>query len=418
MKALRILAADDSPSFLAVLNEILQGDGHTVILAKSGEEAVALYHSAHPDLIIMDRIMPGMGGIQAAREIRKQPTPNWTPIILITSTMDDGDVLEAFSAGVDEFLLKPINPLFLHIRLNSVMRIASIQRSTLAVINELLDGVVRIDSVGVISMFNAAAERIFGYSVAEVLGKNVSMLMPSPDREQHDPYIGNYHATNSPKIIGKGRRVIGQRKNGSTFPMHLGITEATTPDGRFFIGLIRDLSMQEELLEKIQQLAASDILTGLPNRRLCTEHLAARFAPPGAPVPCTLFYCDLDGFKAVNDAAGHHTGDAVLAEAARRMREIVFVRDFVGRLGGDEFVIIVDGGISDTDAQALGERIIEALSREIDTPMGMMNIGVSIGYAHARNHTASAEDLMNAADQAMYLAKRWGKGRIIGSTPT
>lgn len=140
--------------------------------------------------------------------------------------------------------------------------------------------------------------------------------------------------------------------------------------------------------------------------------------PPGAPVPCTLFYCDLDGFKAVNDAAGHHTGDAVLAEAARRMREIVFVRDFVGRLGGDEFVIIVDGVISDTDAQALGERIIEALSREIDTPMGMMNIGVSIGYAHARNHTASAEDLMNAADQAMYLAKRWGKGRIIGSTPT
>lgn len=418
MKALRILAVDDSPSFLTILSEILKGDGHSVILAHSGEEAIERYLTEKPDLIIMDRIMPGIGGIQAVREIRKLPAPIWIPIILITSTMDEGDVLEAFSAGVDEFLLKPINALHLHIRLNSVMRIAAIQRSTQAVIDELLDGVIRIDASGLISMFNAAAERIFSYTAAEVLGKNVSMLMPSPDREQHDAYIGNYHASGDGKIIGKGRRVLGQRKDGSAFPMHLGITEANTPDGRYFIGLVRDLSIQEQLLEQIHQLASSDPLTELPNRRQCTDHLSARYLAAGAPHPCTLFYCDLDGFKAVNDQFGHATGDTVLTEAARRIRSVVFVRDFVGRLGGDEFVIVIDGVVSDTEAHALGERVIQALSPDVPTQQGAMHIGVSIGYAHSRDHLSSAQTLLHAADQAMYAAKRAGKGRIVQSTPT
>jgi diguanylate cyclase (GGDEF)-like protein/PAS domain S-box-containing protein len=414
-KALRILAVDDSRSFLAVTTEMLQGDGHQVISAASGEEAIAIFRREKPDLVIMDRIMPGMGGIEAIRELRKIQGTTWVPIILVTSTMDDGDILEAFSAGADEFLLKPINSLHLHIRLHSVARISAIQHSTMAVIDTLLDGVVRIDGAARVSMFNKAAERIFGYAASEVLGRNVNMLMPSPDREQHDNYIGNYHATGEAKIIGKGRRVIGLRKDGSTFPMHLGITEANTPDGRYFIGLVRDLSREEELLEQVRLLATTDTLTGLPNRRRCEEHLIARYAVRGKPAQCTLFYCDLDGFKAVNDRAGHAAGDAVLIEAAKRIRNEVFVRDFVGRLGGDEFVIIVDGSLSDADAHILGERIVRSANQEIASADGALQIGASVGFAHARDYPGSSEALMNAADKAMYAAKRAGKGRVMGS---
>lgn len=415
-KALRILAVDDSRSFLALTTEMLRGDGHQVIPASSGEEAIAIFRREKPDLVIMDRIMPGMGGIEAIRELRKIQGTTWVPIILVTSTMDDGDILEAFSSGADEFLLKPINPLHLHIRLHSVSRISAIQCSTMAVIDTLLDGVVRIDGAGRISMFNTAAQRIFGYAADEVFGRNVNMLMPSPDREQHDNYIGNYHATGDAKIIGKGRRVIGLRKDGSTFPMHLGITEANTLDGRYFIGLVRDLSREEELLEQVRHLAATDTLTGLPNRRQCAEHLAARYAVSGRPALCTLFYCDLDGFKAVNDRAGHAAGDAVLIEAARRIRNEVFVRDFVGRLGGDEFVIVVDGSLSDADAHVLGERIVGSANQEIATADGALQVGASVGFAHARDYPDSSEALMNAADKAMYAAKRAGKGRVMGGT--
>jgi len=389
-KALRILAVDDSRSVLALLTEMLQGDGHQIIPASSGEEAIAIFRREKPDLVIMDRVMPGMGGIEAIRELRKIQGSTWVPIILITSTMDDGDILEAFSSGADEFLLKPINPLHLHIRLHSVSRISAIQRSTMAVIDTLLDGVVRIDGAGRISMFNTTAERIFGYAASEVFGRNVNMLMPSPDREQHDNYIGNYHATGDAKIIGKGRRVVGLRKDGSTFPMHLGITEANTPDGRYFIGLVRDLSREEELLEQVRLLAATDTLTGLPNRRKCAEHL--------------------------NDRAGHAAGDAVLIEAAKRIRNEVFVRDFVGRLGGDEFVIVVDGSLSDADAHVLGERIVRSANQEIASADGALRIGASVGFAHARDYPDSSEALMNAADKAMYAAKRAGKGRVMGGT--
>lgn len=413
MKPLKILAVDDSPSFLALMAEMLKGDGHSVTQACSGEEAIACYQQQRPDLILMDRVMPGIGGIEAIRVIRKIPNPLWVPIILVTASMDDDDVLEAFMAGTDEFLLKPLNPLHLQIRLNSVMRIAAMQRSTMAVLDTLLDAIIRIDATGKISMFNGAAERIFGYSANEILGQNVSTLMPPPDREQHDSYIGNYHATGMAKIIGIGRRVYGLRRNGEVFPMHLGITEANTPDGRYFIGLVRDLTKEEELLGQVQKLATHDSLTGLPNRLKCWSHLAERYAASGQPAPFTLFYCDLDGFKTVNDSLGHAAGDATLIEAVKRLRGEVFVRDFVGRLGGDEFLIIVDGTLSDAEALALGNRVIRTLKPAFVTPFGEVQIGASIGYAHASNYPESIEALMHSADQAMYQAKRSGKGQVF-----
>ena len=156
----------------------------------------------------------------------------------------------------------------------------------------------------------------------------------------------------------------------------------------------------------------------MPNRRRCEEHLAARYAVGGKPAHCTLFYCDLDGFKAVNDRAGHAAGDAVLIEAAARFRKNLFVRDFVGRLGGDEFVVVIDGTLSDADALAFGDRIVKSMKQEIAGPNGTLEIGASVGFAHARNHPESSGALLHVADQAMYAAKRAGKGRVMGSVPT
>src|SRR5688572_13928064 len=86
-----------------------------------------------------------------------------------------------------------------------------------------VDGIIVINSKGLIKAFNPAAERLFGYRTEEVLGQNVKLLMPSPDREQHDRYIANYLETRVPRIIGTGREVRGRRKDGSTFPLHLSV---------------------------------------------------------------------------------------------------------------------------------------------------------------------------------------------------
>ncbi len=116
------------------------------------------------------------------------------------------------------------------------------------------DAMVVIDEKGIILSFSHAAERLFGYSEAEVTGKNVSLLMPSPDRERHDGYLERYLATGVPRIIGIGRIVTGLRADGSTFPMSLSVGEAHSPDQRLFTGFIQDLTERRYFEARLEQL--------------------------------------------------------------------------------------------------------------------------------------------------------------------
>ncbi|MGG6896940.1 PAS domain S-box protein [Rhizobium sp. BR 315] len=134
-----------------------------------------------------------------------------------------------------------------------------------SILDTVPESMVVIDDVGTISSFSAAAEKLFGYAAAEVCGKNVRMLMPQPDRAAHDGYISRYLTTGERRIIGYGRVVTGQRKDGSLFPMELAVGEAITKGGRIFTGFIRDLTSRhkiEEELRQAQKMEAIGQLTG------------------------------------------------------------------------------------------------------------------------------------------------------------
>jgi len=122
-----------------------------------------------------------------------------------------------------------------------------------AVVDTAVDGVILIDAEGLIMMFNPACERLFGFRAAEVMGLNVKLLMPAPFREEHDTYLDNYHRTGERKIIGIGREVIGQRKNGTTFPMDLSVGEAKQEGKSIFVGVIHDLSERKRTAEQLVQ---------------------------------------------------------------------------------------------------------------------------------------------------------------------
>jgi PAS domain S-box-containing protein len=125
-----------------------------------------------------------------------------------------------------------------------------------AIIDSAVDGIIMIDAHGRIEAFNHAAERLFGYAIDEVLGRNVDMLMPSPYHEEHDTYLSRYLATGRAKIIGVGREVQGLRKDGTRFPLHLSVGEITIQGERKFTGILHDLTSRVQLEGQLREQAA------------------------------------------------------------------------------------------------------------------------------------------------------------------
>ncbi|MCW5552972.1 MAG: PAS domain S-box protein [Verrucomicrobiae bacterium] len=124
-----------------------------------------------------------------------------------------------------------------------------------AILETAVEGIITIDERGIIESFNRAAERIFGYSAAEVIGRNVDVLMPSPYRQEHDGYMANYRRTGHARIIGTGREVVGQRRDGSEFPMDLAVSEVRLADRRIFTGFVRDVSERKRLEREILEIS-------------------------------------------------------------------------------------------------------------------------------------------------------------------
>jgi PAS domain S-box-containing protein len=126
-----------------------------------------------------------------------------------------------------------------------------------AILQTAVEGIITIDERGIVESMNPAAEKTFGFRAEEVVGKNVSVLMPSPYREEHDRYVANYLHSGQARIIGIGREVIGQRKDGTVFPMDLAVSEVRLAERRLFTGFVRDISERKKAEARLAALAQS-----------------------------------------------------------------------------------------------------------------------------------------------------------------
>ena len=121
-----------------------------------------------------------------------------------------------------------------------------------SILRDIVDGIITIDGAGRIESVNPAAERIFGYSSEELMGKNVKILMPDPYHSEHDGYLSGYHETGDKKIIGIGREVVGIKKDGTSFPIDLAVSESTTGDIKFYTGIIRDITQRKQIENELK----------------------------------------------------------------------------------------------------------------------------------------------------------------------
>jgi diguanylate cyclase (GGDEF)-like protein/PAS domain S-box-containing protein len=310
----------------------------------------------------------------------------------------------------------------------------SFQRATLqmtearqqAIFDTVIDGIVMIDERGRIELVNPAFHSIFGYQPDEVRGRNVSMLMPEPDRSAHDGYLRNYLSSGEAKIIRIGREVLGQRKDGSVFPMDLAVSETLIDGRRLFTGLVRDITARKqaeaELIESLQlqreyqHHACVDVLTGLHNRRWLDETFARQIARSNREGQALgLIMLDVDHFKQYNDTHGHFGGDCALRALGKAIADHIRPNDLAARYGGEEFAILLPGS-SVANTVAIAERLRAAVEKTpILKPDGtpLPSITLSLGLSEMKPGD-TLETLIASADAALYRAKQ--KGRNCVST--
>lgn len=236
-----------------------------------------------------------------------------------------------------------------------------------SVLETVPDAVIVIDELGVMRSFNQAAERLFGWTASEAIGQNVKMLMPSPYREGHDGYLSRYRATGERRIIGLGRIVVGERKDGSTFPMELSVGEVKSPNMRLFTGFVRDLTERQETEARLQELQSELVHI---SRLTAMGEMASTLAHElNQPLSAINNY--LRGLSRLNEASSLNPeqlkdGLNKAADQAMRAGQIIRrLRDFVAR------------GESERRVESLPKLIEEASALAL---VGARDLGVRVRF--------------------------------------
>lgn len=216
------------------------------------------------DLVLSDYTLALFSGPEALQVLQEKHLD--VPFIIVSGSTSEDLVVATMHAGAHDYLPKD-HMTRLSVTVERELREARLRRegreaqvalrdceaSHGAIVDAAVDGIITVDDQGLIQSFNPAAEYFFGYRAAEVIGRNVNLLMPPPYRAEHDAYIARYLRTGEKRIIGIGREVVGQRKDGQTFPIDLAISEVQIGGRRIFTGMVRDISARKQAEEALRQ---------------------------------------------------------------------------------------------------------------------------------------------------------------------
>jgi diguanylate cyclase (GGDEF)-like protein/PAS domain S-box-containing protein len=271
------------------------------------------------------------------------------------------------------------------------------------------------DGLDRIVMMNPAFMELSGHPLDTMLGQNAELMGMAPLRGTHLPELE--------QVLREGRRWSGESSlttaQGDQLALWLNVSVVRDERQRVthHCRVFQDVNPLKEQLRAMADQARHDSLTGLPNRRAFGEHLFKAMARTRRyPKTLAIMCVDLDGFKGVNDRHGHHVGDELLIQVARRLQACMRTTDIVCRMGGDEFMLILEGAGTTQDVQRMGTRVLTCLSEAYAIEGHHITVTPSIG---AVMHDGQEPDtrLIERADASMYAAKNGGKGRLVMSIP-
>jgi two-component system cell cycle response regulator len=451
----RVLVVDDLVANTRLLEARLVAEYFDVVTATSGPAALAICASEQCDIVLLDVLMPGMDGFEVCRRLKADPRTALIPVVMITALDEPSDRVAGLEAGADDFLAKPVNDVALITRVKSLVRLKLLT-------DELMMRVSTSAELGLDDAFDPASLGGEGGKVLVVddapatvdrIRQTLSPIHvvdhePDPEEALFRAAEGDYDIVIVSLNLKRmdGLRLCSQMRSLDRTRM-LPILVVVDPEDN--VRLLRGLDLgvndylvrpidRNEMLARVKtqvrrkrfsdrlrdsvqltmEMAVTDGLTGLHNRRYLERHLATLVRQSVArQSPLSVLVLDVDRFKAINDGFGHDAGDGVLREVSRRLRKAVRGIDLACRLGGEEFVV----AMPDTDAalaMVVGERLRQRIAEDpFRIPNGEQTVAVtvSIGMSTLIPSEDTPETLLKRADEALYRAKRDGRNRVAAA---
>ena len=449
----RVLVVDDIPINQRLLAARLTAEYYEVQCASNGVEALEMMAEKHPDVVLLDVMMPGMTGFEVCEKIKQNPDFGHVPVVMVTALDSIEDRVRGLEAGADEFLSKPVNDVALLTRVRALTRLKRILdelklreatddefgiRESIANISgdggawlvldlpggdlDALEEAASICGSDLTVMWDAeaAAERLAAGEaellVLEVSGSIDGLRLCSQLRARPE--------TRSTPIL-----LIGDSWETDALykGLELGASDyAIRPmDHAELVARIRLQLKRYRFHEQLRDqhranraMATRDPLTGAFNRRYFNDHFSRLLDHSRqARQPLSLVLTDIDHFKAINDTYGHPAGDTILQEFVRRLGQVTRASDMIARLGGEEFAVVTpdaDIGLASRIAERLRLSVCESeFSMEDGKTVAVTS---SFGVATAE-FGESAADILSRADAALYQAKSAGRDRVIAAAP-
>jgi len=361
-------------------------------------------------LVLLDIVMPEMDGFEVLKTLREQHSQLDLPVIMVTANEETSQVVKAFEQGANDFINKPFDPAVTMARINMHLQFAE-SRADLRKSEERYALVAQGTNDGLWDWDLLKNEIFFSPRWFAILAIDESEN-PAPDT-----WFERIHPEDLPRVTDELKRHF----TGVT-PLFETEMRMRHKDGSFRWTLCRGLAVFDEngmaqriagSLTDITEGKVADALTGLPNRVLFRERLERSVARQKRDknFNFSLLYLDLDNFKLVNDSMGHEAGDRLLVAIARRLESSLReAESIVCRIGGDEFAILVEG-FQDRDAPIeIARRIISSVGAPISIGCGReVYASVSVGVSYSSDGHEDANEMVQAADTAMYRAKEQGK---------
>jgi two-component system, cell cycle response regulator len=449
----RVLVVDDVPANVRLLQARLSAEYFDVITAMSGDEALAICERAKCDIVLLDVMMPDMDGFEVCRRFKAGPTTHHIPVVMVTALDQPSDRVKGLQAGADDFLTKPVSEIALIARVRSLarlkvmtdeLRMRALASRDIGVTGGEREALTEAGRNGHILLID---DRPLSYEhmAAILAGEHSVDIEADPNAALFRAADGNYDLliVSLALVDFDGLRLCSQvRSLARTRNTPILAIADVDENARLVRGLeigvndylfrpidkneilarvrtqIRKRRYTERLRDSVQtsiELAITDALTGLHNRRYMETHIAGLVEQAlSRGQLLAVLVLDIDHFKLVNDTHGHDAGDEVLREFALRVRKAIRGIDLACRYAGEEFVVVMP----ETDlaaATAVAERLRRRIASEpfpIQQGAQGIDVTISIGIA-ALGGNDDAASVIKRADQALYRAKRNGRNRVV-----